>query len=97
MRRCCERTLVGESRDLLGYYRVLFHTGARSAHAIQQRFGDHLVDNRDKVTYARINAKFNIANEHLMNLQEKNINQDSSLVFRILICGIILVSRKIDT
>lgn len=39
---CCEGTLVGESGDLLGYYRVLFHAGARSAHAIQRRLGDHL-------------------------------------------------------
>jgi len=39
-----ERTLVCESRDLLGYNRVLFHAGARSAHTFQRRLGDHLTN-----------------------------------------------------
>lgn len=44
MRGRCKGTLVGKSRDLLGDYRVFLDTGARSAHALQRRLGNHLVN-----------------------------------------------------
>lgn len=56
-----EGTLVGKARDFLWHYRVLLHAGARPAHALERRLGDHLANKRGgarEMTFAPDNFFF---------------------------------------